>query len=179
MAFFVSTKGQLHPHQFSYLEGDFEKARLEKTQIHSEFSGKVSTTLPKEQKDFFAIDIMSRPTFSMPLDSLLEKIRFEMKSRNIRHIPIFSDHKIIGMISDRDLLKVDLAATFAFLKAEDIMTTVLVVAEEETPLAHIARVLIEEKISALPIIDKFHQLVGMISRTDILKAVVYNRLVLK
>ena len=86
---------------------------------------------------------------------------------------------IIGMISDRDLLKVELAGTFLYLKAEDIMTTVLVVAEEETPLAHIARVLLEEKISALPIIDKSHKLVGMISRSDILKAVVYNRLVLK
>lgn len=116
MAFFLSTKGQLHPYQFKYLKGDFEKARLERTEIRSEFSKKMPRTLPLEQTDFFAIDIM---------------------------------------------------------------TSVLVVAEEETPLAHVARVLLEEKISALPIIDKSHRLVGIISRTDILKTVVYNRLVLK
>lgn len=179
MAFFLSTNGQLHPYQFRYLEGDFEKARMERTEIHSEFSKKIPITLPDEQKDFFAIDIMNRPVISMPVDSSLKKIRAEMKAHDIRHIPLVKDHKILGMISDRDLLKVNLSGTFLFLKAKDIMTTVLVVAEEETPLAHIARVLMEEKISALPIIDKAHQLVGMISRTDILKAVVYNRLVLK
>lgn len=179
MAFFLSTKGQLHPHRFKYLEGEFEKARLERTEIRSDIAKKVPRTLPKEQKDFFAIDVMNKPVFSQPVDSLLEKIREEMKKRNIRHIPLVKDHKILGMISDRDLLKVESAGTFLFLKAEDIMTTVLFVAEEETPLAHVARVLLEEKISALPIIDKAHKLVGMISRTDILKAVVYNRLVLK
>lgn len=179
MAFFLSTKGLLHPYHFKYLEGNFEKARLEKTEIHSESSQKIPRTLPLDKSDFFAIDIMNHPVLSMPSGSLLINIRDEMKKHQIRHIPVLQEHKIIGMISDRDLLKVDLSGTFSFLKAEDIMTTILIVAEEDTPLAHVARVLMEEKISALPIINKSHELVGMISRTDILKAVVYNRLVLK
>ncbi len=107
------------------------------------------------------------------------KIREDMKIHGIRHIPLTKDQLLYGMISDRDLLKFETSGTFSYLKAEDVMTTVLFVAEEDTPLAHIARVLLEEKISALPIINKDHKLVGMISRTDILKAVVYNRLVLK
>lgn len=179
MAFFLSTKGLLHPYHFKYLSGEFEKARMERTEIHSELARKIPRTLPAEQKEFFAIDIMNRPVFSMPAGSTVEKVRDVMKQHNIRHVPIVHDHKLIGMVSDRDILKVDLAGTFLFLKAEDIMTTVLIVAEEETPLAHIARVLMEEKISALPIIEKSHKLAGMISRTDILRAVVYNRLVLK
>ncbi|MBC7540358.1 MAG: CBS domain-containing protein [Bacteriovorax sp.] len=179
MAFFLSTKGQLHPYRFKYLEGEFEKARMERTEIHTELTKKIPRTLPLEQNEFFAIDIMNKPVFSRPFDSFLGTIRDEMKKHNIRHVPLIKDHMIIGMISDRDLLRVESGGTFLYLKAEDIMTTILVVAEEETPLAHIARVLLEEKISALPIIDKSHKLVGMISRTDILKAVVYNRLVLK
>lgn len=179
MAFFLSTKGILHPYQFKYLEGEFEKARLERTEIHSEHSKKLPRTLPLEQTDFFAIDVMNKPVVSLPVEALLDNIREQMKLNNIRHIPLVKNQKIVGMISDRDLLKLELAGTFSFLKAEDVMTTVLVVAQEETPLAHIARVLVEEKISALPIIDKSHHLVGMISRTDILKTVVFNRLVLK
>ncbi|RPJ74435.1 MAG: CBS domain-containing protein [Alphaproteobacteria bacterium] len=179
MAFFLSTKGILHPYRFKYLEGEFEKARLERTEIHSESSKKIPRTLPLEQTEFFAFDVMNKPVISLPVGELLERIREEMKIHNIRHIPLVKDLKLVGMISDRDLLKLELAGTFSFLKAEDVMTTVLVVAEEETPLAHIARVLVEEKISALPIIDKSHKLVGMISRTDILKTVVFNRLVLK
>lgn len=81
------------------------------------------------------------------------------------------------MISDRYLLKLDLSGTFSFIKAQEVMTTVLVVVEEETPIALIARVLIQENISALPVINKKHELIGMISRTEILKAVDGHRLV--
>lgn len=177
MSFFLSTKGQLHPHNFRYLEGDFEKARLERTEIHTE--KKLPHSLPVEKNNFYAIDVMAKPVHTMNVDVPLVKIRDLMKDKAIRHVPLVVNNKIQGMISDRDLLKVDMSGTFSFLKAEDIMTTVLIVALEETPLAHVARVLMEEKISCLPIIDKNHRLVGMISRTDILRAVVYNRLVIK
>lgn len=179
MAFFLSTSGHLHPYAFKYLEGQFEKARLEKTEIHSAIKSEHPKKLLEKETEFFAIDVMNHPVVSVNAATTLEKIREEMKKFTIRHVPIVKDHKLVGMISDRDMLKVDMAGTFLFLKAEDIMTSVLIVAEEETPLAHIARVLMEEKISALPIIDKNHKLTGMISRTDILRAVVYNRLILK
>ena len=178
MAFYLSTNGQLRPYQFKYLEEEFHKLRMERTEIHSEFSKKIQRTLPIEQKEFFAIDVMNKPIFSESAGSLFDKIRLEMKIRSIRHVPIVKEQKLIGIISDRDLLKVESLGTFLYLKAEDIMTTILIVAEEETPLAHIAHVLLEENISALPVIDKSHQLVGMISRTDILRAIVYNRLIL-
>ncbi len=179
MAFFLSTNGLLHPYKFRYLEGDFEKARLERTEVHTKFKNKMPSSLPEEQVDFFAIDVMNRPLISMPTDTPLEKIRREMTIHNIRHIPVVHDHKLKGIISDRDMLRIELSGTFLFLKAEDIMTTVIIVVEEETPLAHVARVLLEEKISALPVIDKLHKVTGMISRTDILKAIVYNRLIIK
>lgn len=177
MSFFLSTNGQLHPYNFKYLGGDFEKARLERTEIHS--GQKLPKSLPESQKEFYAIDIMAKPVQTMQVDALLKDVKNLMKIKEVRHVPIVNGKKLMGMISDRDLLKVDASGTFPFLKAENIMSTVLIVAHEETPLAHIARVLMEEKISCLPVIDSAHDLVGMISRTDILRAVVYNRLVLK
>jgi CBS domain-containing protein len=59
------------------------------------------------------------------------------------------------------------------------MNTLVVVATEDTPLAHIARVLLEEKISSIPIINKAFHLTGMITRSDLLRAIVYNQLILK
>ncbi len=179
MSFYISSKGQFQHYNFKYLEGEFENARLERTAIHSDEAANDAKLLPKEKVDFFAIDIMNRPVISMIGQSLIKDIRDLMHKKNVRHIPLMDNDKLVGMISDRDLLKVDLSGTFLFLKATDVMTTLLIVADEETPLAHIARVLMEEKISALPIIDKAHKLTGMISRTDILRAVVYNKLVLK
>lgn len=181
MSFFLSTNGQLHPYSFRYLAGDFEKARLERTVIHGQkdIGETKSTALPDNQKEFYAIDVMTKPVHTMAADSSLKDIKNLMAKHDIRHVPIVKDRHIVGMISDRDILKVGMTGTFPFLKASNIMSTVLVVALDETPLAHIARVLMEEKISCLPVIDSNQLLVGMISRTDILRAVVYNRLVLK
>ncbi|MDO9180930.1 MAG: CBS domain-containing protein [Bacteriovorax sp.] len=176
MAFFLSTNGQIHPYNFKYLEGEFEHVRLERTEIHSELSKKMPKKQTLAQKESFAINIMNHPVFSLSVNSSLVEIQKLMRDKKIRHIPLTDEQKFIGMISDRDLLKVEDSGTFIFLKAKNIMTTVVVLVEEETPVIHIARVLLEENLSALPVIDKSHKVVGMISRTDILKAVMNNRL---
>jgi acetoin utilization protein AcuB len=176
MSFFLSTKGTLHPYNFKYLNGEFERARMEPTLISGH---KKEEKNAQKKEDFFAIDVMSHPVRKESVDTPLDDIRDLMKKHNIRHIPIIENKKFVGLVSDRDLLKLDMSGTFAFLTAKDIMTTVVVVAHENTPLAHVARVLLEEKISAIPIIDDNHHLTGIVSRSDILKAVIYNQLVMK
>ncbi len=177
MAFFITTNGTLHSYKFDYLEGLENNNRLEKTKIHIDKETKKNSKMYFDQVDLYAVDIMNSPIFSMDQSTHLDVIRNEMKIKNIRHIPIVKDKKILGMISDRDLLKLDLSGVFSFLKAEEVMSTVLIIVGEETPLAHIARVLVKENISALPVVNKKLELTGMISRTDILKAVVGHRLV--
>ena len=179
MAFFLSTNGQIHPYQFSYLAGDFEKARLEKTQIHSEIKLENKMPLSEIQKDFYAIDIMKKTPFSVSSNIKIELIRYEMRQRDIRHVPVVDEGVIKGVVSDRDLLKVNQAGTFFFMKAKHIMSNVVVISEEETPIAHIARVFLEEKISAIPVIGKTQKLTGIITVSDILSAIIYNRLVMK
>jgi tRNA nucleotidyltransferase (CCA-adding enzyme) len=179
MAFYLSTKGVLHPYDFRYLQGDFEKARLEPTLIAGNRESSKDDSENKIKTDFYAIDVMSSPIRSMSNESTLDEIRALMKKYSIRHIPISDNKKFAGMISDRDLLKLDMSGTFSFIKAKDVMNTLVIVCNEETPLAHIARVLLEEKISALPVINSEKNLSGIISRSDILKVVIYNKLVLR
>jgi acetoin utilization protein AcuB len=108
----------------------------------------------------------------------IKVIKEKMKVVGAHHIPIVQNFKLIGLISDRDLLKIDQSSTFYFLKAFDIMTTVLVVCDEDTPIEHLAKVLLEEKISCLPVVDKNHKLTGLITRSDLLRVIIENRLVL-
>lgn len=175
----MATKGILHPYQFRYLDGDFEYVRLEPTLISDKAKLIAPPKHSTDKSDFYAIDIMTSPVKVLSQKASLDEVRNLMREKGIRHIPIIENHKFLGIISDRDLLKMDLSGTFAFLKAEDIMNTVVVVAHEETPLAHIAKVMLEEKISAIPVVNESHQLTGMITRSDILEVVIYNRLVLK
>lgn len=180
MAFYLSTKGQLHPYHFKYLEGVMSTYRFDKTAIHSELPSATSHLIPKAHvhKEFYALDIMSKNVTTSTIEIPLSSIRDEMKKRDIRHIPIVNDSKIVGIISDRDLLKVEASDSFNDLKAESVMSSILILAEDNTPLSHVAQVLINEKISSIPIIDQSQNLVGIISRTDVLKAIVSNRLVL-
>lgn len=177
----MSSKGVLHAYEFDYLKGELANIRLEPTLIIGTEHKKLAPQIKSKQseKELFAIDIMQKAVKSLTQSTHLDKVRELMQQNSIRHVPITDNKKFVGMISDRDLLKVDLSGTFAFMEAKDIMTSIVIVTTDETPLAHIARVLLEEKISSLPVVDKSHHLVGIITRSDILRAVIYNRLVMK
>lgn len=173
----MSTKGVLHSCEFPYLKGELANVRLEPTLILGS-DNKKQVQKDANSKELFAIDVMQKSIKSLPVSTHLDKVREMMKTHSIRHVPITDNKKLVGMISDRDLLKVDMSGTFAFLEAKDVMTTLIIVTTDETPLAHVARVLLEEKISSIPVIDKSNHLAGIITRSDILQVVINNRLVM-
>lgn len=175
----MSTNGQLHPYNFEYLIDIVKKSRMEKTVIHSE-PKRAPPIQPTNEKqiDFYALNIMTSDLVTESPDTALNTIREKMKVLGAHHIPVVQNFRLIGLISDRDLLKIDQSSAFYFLKASDIMTTVLVVCDEDTPIEQLAKVLLVEKINCLPVIDKNHKLIGVITRSDILRVIVENRLVM-
>ena len=55
------------------------------------------------------------------------------------------------------------------MQAKEIMTTRVVTAGLETPIEEIAQLMLEHKISAVPLIDSDHRLLGIVSETDLLR----------
>ena len=55
------------------------------------------------------------------------------------------------------------------LKAKDIMTTDVKVVKKDTEITEVAKMLIQEKIGGLPVVDDENRVIGIISETDILK----------
>ena len=55
------------------------------------------------------------------------------------------------------------------LKAKDIMTVDVVTAKPETTVEELARLLIEHKISGVPVVDSDDQLVGVVTENDLIK----------
>ena len=55
------------------------------------------------------------------------------------------------------------------MKAEDLMTTNVVTISEDTDVAEIARVLLENRVSALPVIDAVGKLPGIVSEGDLIR----------
>lgn len=57
------------------------------------------------------------------------------------------------------------------LRARDVMQTSVISVEPSTPLAKVARLFLEEEIHGAPVVDETEQLLGVISVTDLLRAV--------
>jgi CBS domain-containing protein len=50
----------------------------------------------------------------------------------------------------------------------DVMTTSVLAAKPETPLKEVARLLVEQRISGLPVVDEANRVVGVVSEADLL-----------
>lgn len=114
--------------------------------------------------------------------SLIKAIRL-MKIHNIRRLPVLQDGHLVGIVTDRDLKEAspskatslevhELYYLLSELKVKDIMTPDPVVVHPEDTIEKAAVIMLEKKISGLPVMDEHNNLVGIITETDIFKALV-------
>lgn len=126
-----------------------------------------------------AHDLMTTPALSLPSDSTLIDAWALMKRRGFRHIPVTSMHgTLVGMVSDRDLLRhvpelITMAHTSqaAQRRLAEIMTSRVISATPTTDIREIARVMLDEQIHAIPILDGDRRLVGILSTRDLLRGI--------
>ena len=124
-----------------------------------------------------AEQIMSTPVVSIQPDTDLNEVRQIVKARRFRHVPVVTtDGRILGIVSDRDLFALpnmdDTQETLEPRIVADLMTKKVLTATPDTNIREIARVLFEERIGCMPIVNEKDQLVGMITRSDILRALI-------
>jgi acetoin utilization protein AcuB len=126
-----------------------------------------------------ARDLMSSPVHTLTSDSTASEAWAEMMRRNVHHLPITSVHGIlVGIISDRDVLRhaPEVTATgqlsrAAQQKLADIMTRRVVSAAPTTNVRDIARLMLDERIHAVPILDAQRRLAGILTTRDLLRGI--------
>ena len=127
---------------------------------------------PDEDKILTAQDIMSSPVETIKSSSSIDSAWGLVTNKRFRHVPVVDDqNRPIGVISDRDLLR-QKAKEISAKKISDIMKPKLLTARKETSVREIAFILFSEKIGSMPIVDDKDNLIGIITRSDILRAVV-------
>lgn len=167
--FYIVINGIVNNHNFSYLEGGPDnRARLDKTLAHA--SLKEDSVCQNKQK--YAIEFMVKNVITANDDDRLSDIFSSMHKHGIRHIPVIRGDSIIGMLSLKDLLSLKESAGFNFIKAKEVMSSVVVCADEECSFRNLAKVMVKENISALPILNSQKMLVGIVSYVDLLKVVI-------
>jgi acetoin utilization protein AcuB len=105
-----------------------------------------------------------------------------MRDLAIRHVPVLDRGALVGMVSDRDIARLDLTAVLtldgaAALRDElarpviRVMSADVISVETETELADAIALLIEHKVGALPVVrPDTRELVGILSYIDVLRA---------
>ena len=56
--------------------------------------------------------------------------------------------------------------------AKEVMTTEIISVLPETPVKEVARLMIDNKISAIPVVTKYNEIVGVVSENDLINKVV-------
>lgn len=137
-------------------------------------------------------DIMTPDVVSANPDMDVAEVARRMASRGVSGVPVVGEgRKVVGVISERDFLRLMgatdypnfmwvvakclteggcLAMSIKGTKASQIMSSPPVVVSVDAPVAHIGRLLREKRINRVPVVNSEGQLVGIVSRADILRA---------
>ncbi len=121
-----------------------------------------------------AKDIMTKNVVVLKADNKIFETIDVLVGNKISGAPVVNaEGKIIGIVSEKDLL---IALDFlgekkaAMAQVHEFMTRDVVLLSEETPIKEISQTLVRENIKRIPIV-KDEQVVGIVSRRDILRAI--------
>ncbi len=123
-------------------------------------------------------DVMQRGVVTVDPDANLSEAMRLLQRRGIRHLPVFHQGRLVGIISDRDVKAamggggtspagVEPGAASASVTARDIMTRAVVTIAPMFPVEEAARIMVTRKISALPVTEG-DRLIGIVTETDVL-----------
>lgn len=103
-----------------------------------------------------------------------------LKRHRIRHLPVVEGGTLTGIVTDRDLREAmpsdatslsvwEVMHLIAKLTVREVMTRSVMTVGPDTPLRDAAEMLVTRRIGAVPVISDTHEVVGMLSVTDLLR----------
>lgn len=117
-------------------------------------------------------EFMSTAVISLKEGDELSGAQLEMSLADIRHLPVVDKRgHVVGIVSDRDILKnVDkLHGGASPTPVAHIMSRRVRTVTPSTPASDAAALMLEHKISCLPVVGDDQQLVGIVTETDFVR----------
>lgn len=113
-------------------------------------------------------DIMSKDVACLRSDDSIERAAQLMKQYNCGSIPVCTQDKLIGIVTDRDITLRSVASgeDVTAQRVGDIMTDNVVFASPELDVNDAARLMSDRQIRRLPIVEN-NSLVGIVALGDI------------
>lgn len=123
-----------------------------------------------------AKDIMTaRPCTCSPNDSVQDVAR-TMRDHDCGAVPIIDSGRLVGIVTDRDLTVRALASGLDIeSRVADVITREPVSCGVDAELSEVERVMSDQQVRRVPIVDADKRVVGIVSQADLARAVFDGR----
>jgi len=122
---------------------------------------------------------MSHPVVTIPPTTPITDALKLMRQEKIRRMPVIKDGKLVGIVSDKDLLNASPSSATSLsiwemnyllskITVGDVMTKDVLTVSPDATLEEAARIMADNKIGGLPV-TRDDKVVGIITETDIFK----------
>jgi acetoin utilization protein AcuB len=127
----------------------------------------------------FVGERMSRPVISVSPDNPINEVLAMFRNEHIRRAPVMKDGKLVGIVSERDLLNAspssattlsvwELNYLISKVTIKNVMSKKVITVDVDTPIEEAAKIMADKKIGGLPVVSA-GKVVGMITETDLFK----------
>ena len=126
---------------------------------------------------------MTKAPITVEADTPFLEARLILKDKRIRHLPVLQNGRLIGVVTDRDLKEAAPSGAsgldvyemnYLLLKVtvRELIKRDPVTIEPDDTVERAALLMHDHKIGCLPVVEENGRLIGLITETDILAAVV-------
>ena len=117
-----------------------------------------------------AMDIMTTKVVTIRQTASVRDAIRTLDELDVRHLPVLDEHKeLVGMISDRDLLRLRRSAEGLQRPVSEVMSADVLAVTPTTEVSEIIDLMSENRIGAVPVVDNDSQLAGLVSYVDVLR----------
>lgn len=131
----------------------------------------------------FVADRMSKNPITVTPDVKVDEAAALMKKHGFRRLAVVDEGRVVGIISDHDVMKVapspattlsrfEINSLLAKMTVKEIMNKQVRTIHVDATIEEAALIMYREKIGGLPVVSGMGAIVGMITATDIFKTFV-------
>ncbi len=126
---------------------------------------------------------MSKDIVTVDQDDSMQHAIKLLKEHGIRMLPVVKKGKLAGIVTDRDLKRAsasdattleihELFYLLSRIKVKEIMTRKVITVPPDFTAEETAQVLLNHKISGVPVVDESTRIVGVITKTDLFRVLI-------
>ena len=122
---------------------------------------------------------MERVVVTLEASDTLDLAEDVMRLGRIRHMPVMSDGRVVGLVSQRDLFRAGVSSVLqlkrqtevewlARIPVQSVMTTHVFTIHPERSIHDAVEIMLDKRIGCLPVVQE-GKLVGLLSESDCLR----------